>query len=170
MDTKINTEHQMEKTGPYYKVECGSNRPGSVKFYRIKGPDDCMDYALHESDVEYHLSRLNAAYAAGQASSPPTLNIGMGEETPTIPQWIVLHAMIEWWNGSPIKGGSPDWKVMREMLTKVADSCKSAHTKAVTVDAIVKLAEEWNAYCVVTPTDPDGIEDFRARLLKLIQE
>ena len=55
--------------GPYKKVECGSNRPGSVKFYRIKGPDDEMDYALHGNDVDYHLKRLNAAYQAGRLSA-----------------------------------------------------------------------------------------------------
>ncbi len=55
--------------GPYQKVECGSNRPGSVKFYRIKGPDDEMDYALHGNDVDYHLKRLNAAYRAGCISA-----------------------------------------------------------------------------------------------------
>ena len=46
----------------------------------------------------------------------------------------------------------------------------NTHTKSVTVESIVKLAEEWDAYRVVTPTDPDGIEDFRARLLKLTQQ
>jgi hypothetical protein len=54
--------------GPYRKVECGSNRPGSVKFYRIKGPDNEMDYAIHESEVDYHLNRLNAAWLAGRSS------------------------------------------------------------------------------------------------------
>lgn len=166
MDTKINTEHQMEKTGPYYKVECGSNRPGSVKFYRIKGPDDCMDYALHESDVEYHLSRLNAAYAAGQASSPPTLNIGMGESEV---QAFVLDDLTD----DSHVGLGPTHEsaltIARAFMQRGMNAA-NAHTKAVTVEAIVNLAEEWDAYCVVTPADPDGIEDFRARLLKLIQE
>ncbi len=58
-----------QREGPYKKVECGSNRPGSVKFYRIKGPDDEMDYALHGNDVDYHLKRLNAAYRAGCISA-----------------------------------------------------------------------------------------------------
>ena len=64
----------------------------------------------------------------------------------------------------------PEPVIGRQQLWPVTLAKRQAYAKAVTVEAIVNLAEEWNAYCVVTPADPDGIEDFRTRLLKLIQE
>lgn len=107
---------------------------------------------------------LNAAYAAGQASSPPTLNIGMGEPV----AWADKEQLDNLRNMGDMMVASERDDTFQ--IPYDIPLYANAHTKAVTVDAIVKLAEEWDAYCVVTPTDPDGIKDFRARLLKLIQE
>lgn len=96
--------------GPYRKVECGSNRPGSVKFYRIKGPDDEMDYALHENDVDYHLKRLNAAYQAGRLSAQlahppqvgPVVTPSASEDAAAI---AIANAKLPWCLWDPNGGG-----------------------------------------------------------------
>ncbi len=123
---------------------------------------------------------------------PPTLNIGMGEKKrfpmqngPSIP-WplaeVIYAGYAAMYTGQSLERIAERhgfgwaevevfWNDRRGNSAMIAQmKLANAHTKAVTVDAIVKLAEEWDAYRVVTPADPDGIEDFRTRLLKLIQE
>ena len=95
--------------------------------------------------------------------SQPTLNIGMGE----IKESEVLNVCEIYADNYPIEGRITVNKVA---MRKALEVFLIAHTKAVTVDAIVKLVEEWDAYCVVTSADPDGIEDLRARLLNLTQQ
>jgi len=116
-------------------------------------PDHAFLTALQECVAE--AERIEA--------SPSTLNIGMGE----IKESEVLKCCEDYADNYPIEGRIT---VNRTAMRKALEVFLIAHTKAVTVEAIVKLAEEWDAYRVVTPTDPDGIEDFRARLLKLTQQ
>lgn len=154
----------------------------AVEAFRVWMDDeyDVPSGSMTESEEEGLRFRLNAF------ASPPTLNIGMGEED------MEKHATAMCGDHGGIQGcscsmcGSPlgpmeltqfcpgcgtpvDWPMADGTVVR-SKGRANAHTKAVTVEAIVKLAEEWDAYCVVTPADPDGIEDFRARLLKLIQQ
>lgn len=132
----------------------------AVEAFRVWMDDefDIPSGSMTESEEEGLRFRLNAF------ASPPTLNIGMGESD-VMPLAEVTFETI--YHHKPRLEGSDTLRVVN-----IADGIRAAnaHTKAVTVEAIVKLAEEWDAYCVVTPADPDGIEDFRTRLLKLIQE
>jgi hypothetical protein len=91
--------------GPYRKVECGSNRPGSVKFYRIKGPDNEMDYAIHESEVDYHLNRLNAAWLAGRSSVTTV---------PLSPEMVerIVQVVLKW----VYKSGEIDYNLITSLL------------------------------------------------------
>jgi hypothetical protein len=131
----------------------------AVEAFRVWMDDefDSPSGSMTDSEEEGLRLRLNAF------ASLPTLNIGMGE----IKESEVLKCCEDYADNYPIEGRIT---VNRTAMRKALEVFLIAHTKAVTVEAIVKLAEEWDAYRVVTPTDPDGIEDFRARLLKLIQE
>ncbi len=133
----------------------------AVEAFRVWMDDefDIPHWSMTESEEEGLRFRLNAF------ASPPTLNIGMGESEV---QAFVLDDLTD----DSHVGLGPTHEsaltIARAFMQRGMNAA-IAHTKAVTVEAIVNLAEEWNAYCVVTPADPDGIEDFRARLLKLIQ-
>lgn len=153
MDTKTNAEHQVEKTLTIDQA---------VEAFRVWMDDeyDVPSGSMTESEEEGLRFRLNAF------ASPPTLNIGMGESEV---QAFVLDDLTD----DSHVGLGPTHEsaltIARAFMQRGMNAA-NAHTKAVTVEAIVNLAEEWDAYCVVTPADPDGIEDFRTRLLKLIQE
>ena len=131
----------------------------AVEAFRVWMDDeyDVSSGSITESEEEGLRFRLNAF------ASTSTLHIGMGEIT----HQQVTDAVETYADNDPTNGPIT---VSRRGMRAALHQFANAHTKAATVDAVVKLAEEWDAYCVVTSADPDGIEDFRARLLKLIQE
>ena len=147
MDTKI--------TGPY-TVRLDEDT------FVIDGPTGTFGDFFSKDQADFECAMMIGCYAAGQASSPPTLNIGMGEEEIEASGFKHYPTIYSGF------GSDVNFDARRDFMLGLRTA--NAHTKSVTVESIVKLAEEWDAYCVVTPTDPDGIEDFRARLLKLIQE
>jgi hypothetical protein len=165
MDTKI--------TGPY-TVRLDEDT------FVIDGPTGTFGDFFSKDQADFECARMNGCYAAGQAASLPTLNIGIDHAEAMCGD----HGGIEGCScslcGSPLGpmeltnfcngcGAPVDWPLSDGTVVK---GSANAHTKAVTVDAIVAECENQVEDDVEGWTSYDW-EVFKkqltARLLKLTQ-
>ena len=148
----------MEKAGPY-TVRLDEDA------FVIDGPTGTFGDFFSKDQADGECEMMNGCYAASQAASPPTLHIGMGEPV----AWMHedSHACMP--DFSKKTGGAAKYSI---------PLFANAHTKAVSIDQLIEVVEEWVAREANSTVEKMRADEYakkvtqslRALFLKLTQQ